>query len=332
MLSKLVIENYALIEQLGMEFPEGFSVITGETGAGKSILLGALSLILGNRGDTSVLLDKTRKCIVEGTFFIRGYHLEEFFSANELDFDETTNLRREISPNGKSRAFINDSPVNLGLMKELGDRLVNVHSQFSVITLNNADFQLAVLDNYSDNILTIQQYRDKYADLIQQKKVFAGMIQQEARIRSDTDYFQFLLEELESAKLREGEQEEAGKRLAILLHAEEIKSGLVKAIDILSQGEQNLVDRLSEIANVTNNLSQFHSSLKEISERIRSNQIDLRDIAAEMEHIEQVVEFDPDEAESLTARLDLKRNGSWPARARSPGITPPPTSPNTPAR
>jgi DNA repair protein RecN (Recombination protein N) len=305
MLSRLVIGNYALIDHLEMDFSEGFSVITGETGAGKSILLGALSLILGNRGDVSVLLDKSRKCIVEGTFAIKGYYLENLFREHELDYDDTAILRREILQNGKSRAFINDTPVNLALMKELGDHLVNIHSQFSVITLNNADFQLAVLDNYSDNIQIIQQYHDHFTHYVQLEKEVEELVRRENLARKDKDYYQYLLNELESAKLTDGEQESAEQRLEILSHAEEIKTGLLQAIDILSLGEQNITDRLSGITNITNNLSRFHSSLKEISDRLRSNQIDLRDVAASMEKIEQDIDFDPSEIDTLTARIDL---------------------------
>ena len=305
MLSKLAIENYALIDHLEMDFSEGFSVITGETGAGKSILLGALSLILGNRGDASVLLDTSRKCIVEGTFAIKGYHLEELFREHELDYEDTAILRREILQNGKSRAFINDTPVNLALMKDLGDHLVNIHSQFSIITLNDADFQLAVLDNYSDNTQIIQQYRDHFIHFVRLKKEVEELVRRETLARNDKDYYQFLSDELEAAKLQEDEQEVAEKRLDILSHAEEIKTGLLHSLEILSLGEQNIADRLSEITNVTHNLSRFHTSLKEISERLQSNQIDLRDIAAGMEKIEQDVDFDPAEINTLTARLDL---------------------------
>jgi DNA repair protein RecN (Recombination protein N) len=305
MLSRLVIENYALIDHLEIDFSSGFSVITGETGAGKSILLGALSLILGNRGDVSVLLDTKRKCIVEGTFSIHGYGLEEFFRKNELDYDETSILRREILQNGKSRAFINDTPVNLSLVKALGERLVNIHSQFSVITLNDTDFQLAILDNYSDNVNFIQQYRDCFTHYLRLKKELEELVRLESLGKKDKDYYQFLLDEFESAKILEGEQEMIEQQLDMLSHAEEIKKGLLSALEILSIGDQNIADRLSEIANLTNNLSRFHSSLKEISDRLRSDQIDLRDIAAGMEKLEQEVDFNPVEINALTVRLDL---------------------------
>jgi DNA repair protein RecN (Recombination protein N) len=305
MLSRLVIENYALIDHLEMDLSSGFSVITGETGAGKSILLGALSLILGNRGDVSVLLDTQKKCIVEGTFTIKGYRLEDFFRTNELDFDETTILRREILQNGKSRAFINDTPVNLSLMKALGERLVNIHSQFSVITLNDTDFQLAILDNYSENVNFIQQYRDQFIHYTRLRKELEEFVRLESLGKKDKDYYSFLLDEFESAKILEGEQDVIEQRLEMLSHAEEIKTGLLTTLETLSVGDQNITDRLSEIANLTNHLSQFHSSLIEISHRLRSDQIDLRDIASEIEKIEQDVDFNSAEIDDLTVRLDL---------------------------
>jgi DNA repair protein RecN (Recombination protein N) len=190
-------------------------------------------------------------------------------------------------------------------MKDIGEHLVNIHSQFSVITLNDADFQLAVLDTYSDNIQKIRQYRDHFLRFMRLKKEVEELIRLEKVARKEKDYYRFLSEELEAAKLKEEEQEIAEKRLDILSHAEEIKTGLLNSLDILSLGEQNIADRISEITNITNNLARFHDSLKEISERLRSNQIDLRDIASGMEKIEQEVDFDPAEIHTLTARLDL---------------------------
>jgi DNA repair protein RecN (Recombination protein N) len=195
--------------------------------------------------------------------------------------------------------------VNLALMKELGEHLVNIHSQFSVITLNDADFQLAVLDNYSANAQIIQKYREDFILYTRMNKELGEMVRQEAMARKDKDYYQFLWDELDAAKLLEDEQEEAEKRLDILSHAEEIKTGLLQALEMLSTGEQNIADRLSDIVNVTNNLTQYHPALPEIRERILSNQIDLRDIAAGMEKIEQEVYFDPSDINALSARLDL---------------------------
>ena len=229
MLSKLTIENYALIDRLEIDFPEGFSVITGETGAGKSILLGAISLILGQRGDASVLLDKSRKCIVEGTFYTRDYQLDEFFSSNLLDQEEYTILRREINQAGKSRSFINDTPVNLGLLKTLGDRLVNIHSQHSVITLNDEDFQLAVIDSYAGNTKIVEQYRKDYLHFLDLSSALEALVNKEKQSRNEQDYHNFLYGELKEAGITEGEQESAEERLKVLSHSEEIKSQLQNA-------------------------------------------------------------------------------------------------------
>ncbi len=305
MLQKLTIENYVLIDHLEIEFHQGLSVITGETGAGKSILLGALSLIVGQRADSGVLWDTARKCIVEGTFLIRDYSLENFFKNNELDFDETAILRREISQNGKSRAFINDTPIHLALLKELGDKLVNIHSQNDIVTLNETNFQLAVLDNYAKTIVDIQKYRTLFLRHIQLTKDLDELVQKEIRSRQEKDYNQFLFDELEVAALKEGEQEEIEKRLEILAHAEEIKTNLFKASQTLSANESSILSQLSDLVNDIRHLSRFYSELTEIAGRLSSDQIDLKDINSEIERIDQEIVFDPAESETLANRLDM---------------------------
>ena len=305
MLEKLYIENYALIDLLEIEFREGFSVITGETGAGKSILLGALSLILGQRADTAVLSDKSRKCIVEGSFFIRDYHLDDFFSINELDYDDSVILRREISHSGKSRAFINDTPVNLPLLKELGDKLVNVHSQNSINILNDTNFQLATLDNYSGNLPDIKNYHAIYTRFGQVNAELEELIGLQVKSRNEKDYFQFLFDELEAANLSDGEQEETEDRLSILSHAEEIKTNLFKGTQILSGGEESILNQLSEVINNFQNLVHFNKEFLSIAERLKSNLIDLKDITGELSRINEHIIFDPEEAEKLTNRLDI---------------------------
>lgn len=305
MLQKLTIENYVLIDHLEIDFHEGLSVITGETGAGKSILLGALSLIVGQRADTGVLWDTSRKCIVEGTFLIRDYNLESFFKNNELDFDETAILRREISQNGKSRAFINDTPIHLALLKELGDKLVNIHSQNDIVTLNESNFQLAVLDNYAKTIGDIQKYHTLFSRYIQLIKDLDELVQTEIRSRQEKDYDQFLFDELEVAALKEGEQEEIEQRLEILAHAEEIKTNLYKASQTLSTTESSILSQLTDLLNNIHHLSRFHRELTEIAERLSSNQIDLKDINSEIERIELEIIFDPAESETLANRLDM---------------------------
>ena len=206
MLLKLFIENYALIQKLEVDWSEGFSVITGETGAGKSILVGALSLILGQRADTTVLFNKEIKCIVEGTFNIKTYRLEHYFSDQELDYDDTLILRREISPAGKSRAFINDTPVNISQLKDLGDRLVNIHSQHSITTLNQANFQLEILDDYASVRTQMNKFREKFNVLKREQAELTALNQEETRLRGESDYLHFLFEELDEATLIEGEQ------------------------------------------------------------------------------------------------------------------------------
>ncbi len=308
MLSKLTIENYALIDRLEIDFPEGFSVITGETGAGKSILLGAISLILGQRGDASVLLDKSRKCIVEGTFYTRDYQLDEFFSSNLLDQEEYTILRREINQAGKSRSFINDTPVNLGLLKTLGDRLVNIHSQHSVITLNDEDFQLAVIDSYAGNTKIVEQYRKDYLHFLDLSSALEALVNKEKQSRNEQDYHNFLYGELKEAGITEGEQESAEERLKVLSHSEEIKSQLQNATTLLSEGEASLLNQLSEIISSMQNISKFHLSAEELNERIKTNFIDLKDISREILKIEEEVHSDPAEIEKLSRRLDLLYN------------------------
>ncbi len=305
MLQRLTIENYALIDTLEISLDKGLTVITGETGAGKSILIGALSLILGERADTTVLLDSQRKCIVEGTFRVGGYGLEPFFTTHELDYDDLAILRREIGQNGKSRAFINDTPVTLALLKELGDKLVNIHSQNSVITLNDSDFQLAVLDDYARDQKDLIAYRSGFRELQELRKELSEVEGRLAHARGEQDYYQFLLEEFQAARLREGEQEELEKRLEVVTHAEEIKTGLQKSIHLFSGEEGGVIPLLTDIINSLSSLSGFHDDIKVIVERIISNQIDIKDILSDLHHLETVVEFDPGESETLGARLDV---------------------------
>jgi DNA repair protein RecN (Recombination protein N) len=305
MLAKLSIENYALIDKLEIAFSDGFSVITGETGAGKSILLGALGLILGQRTDPSVLLDPVRKCIVEGHFIIRNYQLEDFFSLNELDYEENTILRREISQSGKSRAFINDTPVTLNVLKDLGDHLLNIHSQHSIITLNDVSFQLAVLDDYAGIQNDVANYREAFLKHLQLKKQLDGLFQLEAKSRNDRDYYQFLFNELDIAALKEGEQEEIETRLQVLTHAEEIKTNLYKTIQLLSESDSCVLNQLSEILNLTTGISKYHPELVDITSRIKINHIDLKDITSALERIAEEVLVDPKEIETLSDRIDL---------------------------
>ena len=305
MLQKLTIENYVLIHKLEVDFQHGFSVITGETGSGKSILLGALGLILGQRADTSVLLVKSKKCIVEGSFFIKGYQLEPFFQERELDYDDTLSLRREINPAGKSRAFINDSPVTLSSLKELGDKLVNIHSQHSVITLNEADFQLAVLDNYAGIQYSLQKYRTGYRLLLGLRKQKEEVVSKILKTKADSDYYHFLADELSKADLKPDELTVSEERLQILTHAEEIKTTLFRTIQSISNGEVNVLALLSDAITTLSTISKYQPQLHHFVERLKVNSIDIKDISSELTSLEDHLEIDQGEVENLTLRLNL---------------------------
>lgn len=305
MLKYLSIENYALIRKLDLEFNAGFTVITGETGAGKSILLGALSLILGNRADHQVLLDKQKKCIVEGNFDISHYDLRWFFKENELDFNEMTILRREIMPGGRSRAFINDTPVSINAMKELGDRLVNIHSQHETITLNNSEFQLAVLDSYAGIWETLKEYRRFYQQTLAMSRELSNLIEQEEKQRADLDYFRFQLDELNKAKLIAGEQEELEEEQKLLEHAEDIKSALFEAGNVLQDGEMNVTMALSDLLTKLGKLKKYSHEIGEMHERISSSLIELNDIADNIHHLEEKISYSPKRQEEVKERLDI---------------------------
>lgn len=305
MLLKLFIENYALIQKLEIDWSDGFSVITGETGAGKSILVGAMSLILGQRADTSVLFNKETKCIVEGIFNITEYGLENYFIEQELDYDPTLILRREISPAGKSRAFINDTPVNLNQLKNIGDRLVNVHSQHSITTLNQADFQLEVLDDYASTLPRVQEYRKLFRIQKRREIEFTALNRQEAQLKGEADYLQFLFDELDNALLVPGEDKDLEEKLDLLTHAEEIKSGLTRSTFLLESSDPNLLGIFGEMVAALKNISRYHQQVGEVVLRLESNLIDIKDIAKELQHLEDSVQIDPQESERVGSRLDL---------------------------
>jgi len=305
MLLKLSIENYALIHKLEIDFSAGLSVITGETGAGKSILLGALSLILGQRAEGTMLLDSSKKCIVEGVFAIKGYNLEDFFQTNELDFDETTILRREISHAGKSRAFINDSPVSLSQLKDFGDRLINIHSQHTTRTLNDADFQISVLDSYADNNSIISEYRLGYSRLTDLRKKIKELVNIEKGVKGDFDYYSFLYKELTDADLKDGEQEEIENRIKILSHAEEIKARLFNDLEILLNDENSVLSKLSAVTSSLSEISKYFEQISPHLERLKSNYIDIKDITDEIENLNEQIYVDSKEIETLNLRLDL---------------------------
>jgi DNA repair protein RecN (Recombination protein N) len=305
MLSHLYIENYALIEKLEIDFTSGFSVITGETGAGKSIIIGAISLILGQRADVSILFNKTKKCVIEGSFDISQLELKEFFINNELDEDNPCILRREILTNGKSRAFINDTPVNLGQLKEIGEKLVDIHSQHNTLTLNNSDFQMSVTDTIAGNQELLKKYNIEFIKHQKLKQELIQLKEKEKEANTQKDYLQFIFDELEKANFQTDEQEKVTIELELQNNAEEIKTGLFKSISILSQSEINAISLLNEVGNQFNKLKEYHPKIKEINIRMQSCIIELKDIVTETEAIEESIHFDNEKIDFLTQRLDL---------------------------
>ena len=305
MLKSLHVRNYALIRQLEIEFQPGFTIITGETGAGKSILLGALSLLLGSRAHTSVLKDKERKCIVEGSFDIRSYGYQGFFQVNDMDYDEHLIIRREIAPGGKSRAFINDSPVNLHLLRELGNRLVDIHSQHENLHLGEQTFQLMVVDTVARNRDILSAYRDRFRQYTDAVNELAGLKEKASKSKTDLDYYTFQYQQLAEARLAPGEQQELEQELQTLDHAGEIKKNLHLIWYLLSEEENAVVSRLAEAIQALESISGYYPAASGLAERVRSAMIELKDIAEETESAGTEIEMDPGRQQIVRERLDM---------------------------
>jgi DNA repair protein RecN (Recombination protein N) len=305
MIQSLSVENYAIINNLEIEFSRGLSIITGETGAGKSILLGALSLILGKRADTSILKDNTRKCIVEGTFDITEYGFQGFFDENDIDYDDFTILRREISPNGKSRAFINDSPVNLNLLSEIGLRFIDIHSQHQNLNLSNSQFQLKVIDCFSHSEDLLRKYQEVYNLFKDLSKEYQYLLEKSQQSQADLDYYQFQFNQLDIAKLKEDEQYELEQELEKLNHAEEIKNNLFNSVSLLSGEDNNVLNQLKDINSFINKIIKFYPDVAGYGKRLESSYIELKDVANELEMLKEKIELDPEKLEYINERLDL---------------------------
>ncbi len=305
MLARLMIKNYILIRHLEMGFEEGFSVITGETGSGKSILLGALGLILGQRADADALLDKKEKCIIEGSFNILGYPIDHLFLSHDLDQDDVLVIRREINPAGKSRAFINDTPVALAVLKEFGERLVNIHSQHAVISLNDNNFQLSVLDSFAGLHEDVLRYKREYSEYLKAKEHLLQLQERNSILSAERDYLEFLFAELKASQLKPGELATLEEKLNLLRHSEEIQGNLLRSASILGDGEDNVLESISEVIKMVSQIVKYNPVLKQVVDRLNSNYIDLKDVASELEMIREKVEVDPHEAEHISQRLDL---------------------------
>ena len=305
MLSSLYIQNYALIEQLDINLDQGFSVITGETGAGKSIILGAIGLLLGQRADTKSIRKDANKCIIEARFQIGKYGMRSFFDHNQLEYEDECILRREILASGKSRSFINDSPVSLALMKEIGEQLIDVHSQHQNLLLNTEGFQLNVLDILANNETALQEYKSLYQEWKKLDANLTQLIDQADKSKADEDYIRFQLSQLSDANLVDGEQEQLEQEGDTLSHAEEIKAALYKVELMFSSDEGGLLPILKEGTHVLSSLEQVFTPSIELAERMRSSYLELKDIIDEVSQENENTEFNPQRLDEVNSRLDL---------------------------
>lgn len=305
MIKKLSVSNYTLIDELHIDFSAGFSVITGETGAGKSIILGALSLILGQRADLKSLRRSGEKAVIEGVFDIASYHLRDFFDENELDYDEgECILRREILPSGKSRAFINDTPVSLAQLKSLGEQLIDIHSQHQNMLLADSRFQLRVVDTMAGDAALLADYREHYRRWRERLQAYTRLQEENRSGREEEDYLRYQLAQLDEAHLQEGEQEELEAELQTLQHAEEIKNELAVLQEFLHAEETGVVSLLNATLSRMRALSRLYSEVDEWAGRLESDYIDLKDIASTVDRSQENLNMDPERLAWVENRLD----------------------------
>jgi DNA repair protein RecN (Recombination protein N) len=315
MLYRLVIQNYAIIDSLEVDFSRNLNVITGETGAGKSILLGALSLILGERADPAVLFDKTRKCVIEGMFKIKPQQVQAFFETHELDMEDSLIIRREISSAGKSRAFVNDTPVNLSQLNELSSLLVDLHQQFDTLELEKSGFQREVVDALAGHQEQLQAYTRRYQQYARVQKELKDLQQQREHANKETDYNKFLLDELLEADLQENEIETLEAEQQVLSHAEEIKGTLNRVYFQLKEDETPVLQQLRQLQASLQTLAAFHKDVPALAERLQSAYVELQDIASEVERLNDHVQYDGERMEQLNDRLEaayrlMKKHGA----------------------
>lgn len=315
MLKRLHIRNYAIIEEIAIDFAAGMNIITGETGAGKSILMGALSLILGDRADTTVLLNREVKCVVEGYFNVAGQaDVNRFLVKEDLDGGSELLIRREITPNGKTRAFINDTPVNLEQLRELSSMLVDLHRQFDTLELGDSGFQRQVIDALAGNQELLKKYQSKYREWLTEKDTLQSLTTKKEQFNKEFDYNKFLFEELDEAAFSENELEDIEAELKVLSNAEGINSLLSKLSYELNEGDDPLVPRIKSLCNQLASMGSYHPLLAELSTRLQSVQIELNDIAGEVGHVSDQFQYDPRKIEQHNERMSagyrlLKKHG-----------------------
>ena len=305
MLKHLYIKNFTLIDELDISLYEGFSVITGETGAGKSIILGAIALLLGQRADSKTIKQGAEKCVIEANFDLSRYNMQPFFDENDIEYDAgDCIIRRELTAAGKSRAFINDTPVALSMLKELGDMLMDVHSQHQNLLLNKQDFQLEVVDIIADDAAQLTKYQNTYAEFVKAEKELSEMTLAIERNRENHDFLKFQFEELENTKLQEGEQEELEQRSETMEHSEDIKSALYTTDNALSAEQVGVIQSLRSSLSALRSIESVYPEVSELIERIDSSYIDLKDISQEISSLLESVDFDPAELDQINSRLD----------------------------
>ncbi|RFM26227.1 DNA repair protein RecN [Deminuibacter soli] len=306
MLKSLHIKNYAIIDELNIDFSGRLNIITGETGAGKSILMGALSLILGDRADTSVLMQADSKCFVEGTFMVAGKPaIAAFLQSNDLEEEAELTIRREIAANGKSRSFINDTPATLQQLRALASLLVDLHQQFDTLELGDADFQRTVLDALAGQATAVQTYKRAYQQWHQQQQQLAGLQEQKQNFNKELDYFQFQYSELEEAAFAENELENIEQELQLLTHAEGIKTTLNRVYYDLKESEQPILTLVKQMSSQLLQFKDYHSDVAAIAVRLQSAHIELQDIAGEVDRLNDAVQFDEKRIETINDRLAL---------------------------
>ncbi len=314
MIKSLQIQNYALIEELEMNPSAKLNIITGETGAGKSIMLGAVGLLLGNRVDTKILLNNDQKCVVEGTFDLSSYQLEPIFIEEDLDYESECVIRREINASGKSRAFINDSPANLNSLKRIGTYLMDVHSQHQSLDLGTNSYQLKVIDAFAGHTDLIKSFQSTFDTFSGAKNHYESLLKLSRERSEDTDYKTFILQELQQAQLDDLDQEALEKELETLDNAEEIKLKLSQSVHLLDESEFSILQQLKEVSQALSTAGTFSEQIQELADRIESTSIELQDALNELQVNQDKIEYDPERALAIKERLDLlyrlqKKNG-----------------------
>lgn len=305
MIKSIRISNYAIIEELEINFSKGLTIITGETGAGKSILLGALSLIMGKRAETKVLYDETKKCIIEAYFDISRYDLKDFFEEKDIDYETETVIRREITPSGKSRAFVNDTPVNLKVLQSLSAALIDLHQQFDTLDIHNVSFQLRMIDALADNDKLLAAYQKDYRSYQNDKRRLNQLLEESANAAKEVDFIEFQLEEFNNAELIAGEQESIEEESRKLNNAEGIKRALSGVYQHLNEDEQCLTAQLNELAIALNGVLKFDSRIEPLYEKMEGLRLELEALSEDIERIADEAEYDPERISEIEERLNI---------------------------